>query len=92
MAKAKTRARRAKAEGEENQFPHEAKYADGSIFNMPVDYWSQFTEDQVRQKLVDAKNEEEVVDGHIALIGEALTYHGLEFGSNAPQPEPEAEE
>jgi hypothetical protein len=70
-------------------FPHKRHYADGSIFNLPVSYWAQFTEEQVRQKLVDAKNEEAVIDSHVALIAEALKFHGTEFGAAIVQEEAE---
>lgn len=62
-----------------DEYPNKSKYADGHVFNLPISYYSDRTEATVRQSLISAGNEPEVIDPHMALIKEALRFYGADF-------------
>jgi hypothetical protein len=72
-------AQASKAAKPADPYPNLQYYEDGSVFNMPMGYWASKTEDETRQSLIDARNEEHVIEPHVGLIKEALAYHGMGF-------------
>lgn len=76
----------AAAEPPADPHPNKARYADGFVFNYPVSYWAGKTEDEVRRLITDAGTEEEHIEPRVALIGEALAFHGLTFSEPATEP------
>jgi len=78
---------KANAAAEKDEYPNKARYEDGYVFNLPLNYWTNKTEDEVRRTLKDAGNSEEDVDSHVELIKEALAFHEAEFKTEeAPKP------
>ena len=69
-------------------FPNKIKYEDGSVFNMPISHYENRTEAKIKQDLIDAKNEPEVIEPHMDLIREALTFYGTKFADESKKPEP----
>ena len=76
---ASAKAKAAAAAPEEDKFPNRAKYEDGFVFNMPIYHYEKFTEDEIRQAIIDAGNEKEVIEPHMDLIKEALIFHDAHF-------------
>jgi len=69
-------------------FPNKIKYEDGSVLNMPISHYENRTEAKIKQDLIDAKNEPEVIEPHMDLIREALTFYGTKFADESKKPEP----